>query len=60
MLTPGTRVGAYEIIGPIGARGMGEVYRARDPLLKREVALKILRESFAADVRGFESRRPAN
>jgi eukaryotic-like serine/threonine-protein kinase len=43
-LTPGTRLGVYEIIGPIGAGGMGEVYRARDtrPELAREVAIKIL------------------
>jgi len=41
-LTPGTVVGAYEIIAPLGAGGMGEVYRARDPRLDREVAIKIL------------------
>src|SRR5918996_548369 len=38
----GTRVGAYEITGPIGAGGMGEVYRARDHRLQRDVALKVL------------------
>jgi serine/threonine-protein kinase len=48
-LFPGTRVGPYEIANAIGAGGMGEVYRARDTRLKRDVALKILPESFAAD-----------
>ena len=46
---PGTRVGPYEIIAAIGAGGMGEVYRARDTRLKRDVALKILPETFASD-----------
>ena len=48
-LAAGTRLGAYEIGARIGAGGMGEVYRARDTRLKRDVALKILPESFAAD-----------
>jgi len=48
-LTPGTRLGAYEIIALIGAGGMGEVYRARDTRLNRDVALKVLPELFAAD-----------
>ena len=47
--SPGTRVGPYEVIGPIGAGGMGEVYRARDPRLQRDVAIKILPSSFAQD-----------
>jgi serine/threonine protein kinase len=49
MLTTGSRLGAYEITAQIGAGGMGEVYRARDTRLKRDVALKILPESFATD-----------
>jgi len=48
-LTPRTRIGPYEIIGAIGAGGMGEVYRARDTKLDRDVALKILPGSVAAD-----------
>ncbi|HEU5403313.1 MAG TPA: protein kinase [Terriglobales bacterium] len=48
-LTPGTRLGPYEIQSPLGAGGMGEVYRARDVRLGRDVALKILPESFARD-----------
>ena len=48
-LGPGTRLGPYEIQSALGAGGMGEVYRARDTRLKRDVALKILPESFASD-----------
>src|SRR5271157_5127347 len=48
-LAPGTRLGPYEILAPIGAGGMGEVYRAKDTKLKREVALKVLPDSFAGD-----------
>ena len=45
-LTPGTRLGPYEVIAQIGVGGMGEVYRARDAKLGRDVALKILPEAF--------------
>jgi serine/threonine protein kinase len=48
-LTGGTRLGAYEIRSRIGAGGMGEVYRARDTKLHRDVAIKVLPEAFAAD-----------
>jgi serine/threonine protein kinase len=48
-LSPGSRLGPYEILTPIGAGGMGEVYRAKDTKLKRDVALKVLPEAFAAD-----------
>ena len=48
-LQPSTRLGPYEIIAAIGAGGMGEVYRARDSRLKREVAIKVLPVSFACD-----------
>jgi len=44
-----TRLGPYEIVSAIGAGGMGEVYRARDPRLNREVAIKILPASFSSD-----------
>src|SRR5260370_15916371 len=49
MQTIGSRVGPYEIVAPIGAGGMGEVFRARDSKLNRDVALKILPEAFASD-----------
>jgi Tol biopolymer transport system component len=48
-LSVGDRVGLYEILAPIGAGGMGEVYRAKDTKLKRDVALKVLPEVFAQD-----------
>src|SRR5262245_14156919 len=48
-IAAGTRVGAYEIVSPIGAGGMGEVYRATDTNLGREVAIKVLPEVFAQD-----------
>ncbi len=48
-LTQGTRLGPYEIIGPLGAGGMGEVYRARDSKLGRDVAIKVLPPAFAED-----------
>jgi serine/threonine protein kinase len=49
MLTPGARLGSYEIVGPLGAGGMGEVWRVRDARLGREVAIKVLPEAVAGD-----------
>src|SRR6266545_4776078 len=48
-LTSGTRLGPYEVVAPLGAGGMGEVYRARDTKLNRDVAVKILPDAFAND-----------
>src|SRR5229473_396966 len=48
-IAPGTHLGPYEITAAIGAGGMGEVYRARDAKLGRDVAIKVLPESFAHD-----------
>src|SRR3984957_7932775 len=61
-LTPGTKLGPYEILAPLGAGGMGEVYRAKDARLGRDVALKILPESFAREadrLRRFEQEARA-
>jgi len=58
----GTRLGPYEIVAPLGAGGMGQVYRARDSRLDREVAVKVLPPEFAADatrLRRFESEARA-
>ncbi|MCJ7440581.1 MAG: protein kinase, partial [Thermoanaerobaculaceae bacterium] len=49
MLRAGARLGPYELLGLIGAGGMGEVYRARDTRLGRDVAIKVLPAEFAAD-----------
>jgi len=49
VLAPGTRLGSYEVIGPLGAGGMGEVYRARDLSVGRDVAIKVLPAAFAQD-----------
>ena len=48
-LSPGARLGPYEVVAPLGAGGMGEVYEARDPRLDRRVALKVLRSDVASD-----------
>src|ERR1044071_6820522 len=55
--TPASRIGYFEIVAPLGAGGMCEVYRARDTKLDRDVALKLLPDTFAADperLRRFE------
>jgi serine/threonine protein kinase len=49
VLTSGTRLGSYDILAPIGAGGMGEVYHARDTKLSRDVAIKVLAQEFARD-----------
>ena len=49
MLAAGTRIGPYEVVSAIGAGGMGEVYRARDPRLNLDVAIKVLPPSFSSD-----------
>ena len=49
-LQPGDRLGPHEIVSAVGAGGMGEVYRARDPRLGRDVAIKVLPSAVAADV----------
>src|SRR6478752_6754555 len=49
-ITPGTRLGPYEVIAPLGAGGMGEVYRARDTRLDRDVAIKVLPANLSSDV----------
>ena len=61
-LAAGTKVGPYDVSAPLGAGGMGEVYRARDARLSREVAIKVLPSSFAADadrLRRFEQEARA-
>src|SRR5713226_4052681 len=61
-LSPGTRLGPYEVVAPLGAGGMGEVYRARDSRLGREVAIKVLPASLSADpdrLRRFEQEARA-
>ena len=54
-LSPGTRLDSYEIIAPLGAGGMGEVYRARDTALKRDVAIKVLPDFWSRDPERLDS-----
>src|SRR6201987_3781820 len=61
-LAPGAHIGTYEILAPLGAGGMGEVYRARDARLGRDVAIKVLSASFSSDperLRRFEQEARA-
>src|SRR6476659_3939983 len=61
-LPAGTRLGPYEILALVGAGGMGEVYRAKDPRLGRDVAIKVLPASFSQDadrLRRFEQEARA-
>ena len=61
-LPRGTRLGQYEIVSPLGAGGMGEVYRAHDDSLGREVAIKVLPKELASDpdrLRRFEQEARA-
>ncbi|HEY2289478.1 MAG TPA: hypothetical protein VGM86_02135 [Thermoanaerobaculia bacterium] len=54
-LTAGTILGSHEILAPLGAGGMGEVYRARDLRLKRQAAVKVLPERLAGDPQALET-----
>src|SRR6516165_8721903 len=61
-LVAGSRLDSYEIVAPLGAGGMGEVYRARDATLKRDVAIKVLPEYYSRDperLRRFEQEAQA-
>ncbi len=57
-LSPGTRLGHYDVTALIGEDGMGEVYQARDTTLDRDVALKVLPEAFTADSDRLQSPFP--
>src|SRR5579864_9143976 len=58
-LTAGERLGPYEILAPIGKGGMGEVYRARDTRLHRDVAIKVLPQAFASEAARERFQREA-
>src|SRR6185503_702431 len=61
-LSVGPRIGRFEVVGSLGAGGMGEVYRARDPQLQRDVAIKVLPAEFSTDAayrRRFEQEARA-
>src|SRR5829696_8461632 len=53
-ISPGTRIGAYDVVAPLGAGGMGEVYRARDTRLDRVVAIKVLPDGVTASSQALE------
>jgi serine/threonine protein kinase len=59
-LGPGTRLGAYEILTLLGSGGMGEVYRARDTKLNRDVAIKVLPDLFASDPERLKQSTPCD
>ena len=59
-LSPGDKLGPYEILAPIGKGGMGEVYRARDTRLNREVAIKVLPQAFATEAARERFQREAH
>jgi serine/threonine protein kinase len=63
-LSPGSKLGPYEIVAPIGAGGMGEVYRARDPHVGCDVAIKVSSEKFSErfdrEVRAVAARNHPN
>jgi serine/threonine-protein kinase len=52
-LAPGQMLGPYEIVSPLGSGGMGEVWLARDPTLKRQLAIKVLRDTNPESLRRF-------
>src|SRR5947209_20003303 len=58
-LVPGSRLGQYEVVSPLGAGGMGEVYKARDSRLHREVAIKVLPDKFTNDAARERFQREA-